>query len=179
MSRTELYQVKINGDVEWVADFRNSHGSAMMIWNALHREYFGRDFPLGDVPQDFWDLQSSPRLQWYETNSFLSTFDLVIVRASDLRLMSASFLAFADRYQQDGRACSLRDQASTLDRFGLPGEGLQDTAGVCWNQTSVNCNPWQVDSICATCGNPDDGEARPWNINKDTNHWFADLKAKT
>ena len=45
-----------------------------------------------------------------------------------------------------------------------------DVQAICWNQTSVNFNPWRTRDPDISW--VDDEGYRPYNINKDDRHWF-------
>ena len=160
MSETEIYAVVDDGYVYYQCGLRNSWRGAMNIWNELSRKWFGWDnFPIMNVgdrtAQKVWDLHEDDRLSLNDRIVLKSTFDRAMVRVENIERLAVAMEDFATRYEPG----SLIEHAKALRNLAW----LDGCLAVCWNQTSVNCNPWQ---IC------DDEDCRAYNIHTSTEHWF-------
>lgn len=148
MSYTEIYAIGLNGDIEEYGEVHNAWGGAMHIWLKLREKYslYGSNFI------DFNTLWKSTYIL-NEADSWVmfGTFDRCIILKKELPNYIKHLHSFVKEYPTP----NLEEQLSILERASK-----DDTIrGICFNQTSVNSNPWWVDT-------------RPYNIDKDTEHWF-------
>jgi len=195
MSYTEMYKVDREGNVRHAAEFHNASHGAWLVWKQLCERYLpGKDLVMSLIKlddggmQEVWDLWKNPAVSLTHRIVMASTFDRVMVRCENLpRLIEA-----IEEYVNDFDRPHLIQPSELIvypanappppfpDREALPTTTLsaqarklrelaQDdgVAAVCWNQTSVNCNPWWVYN-----GDDEEDEGRPYNINVDENHWF-------
>ncbi len=81
MSRTTILAFQQDGDIIHGADFQNSWGSAMFVWTALSRRYFGREAPVFNEHEwdELWALVDDPRLAPFEKFTLEMTFDGAIL----------------------------------------------------------------------------------------------------
>ena len=165
MSYTEMYKVDRDGNVHHAAEFHNSHRGAWLVWKQMCERYLHKDAvmlimePGNGGMQEVWDLWKAPRVLRQHRIVMASTFDRVMVRRDNLlRLIEA-----IEEYAKDFDPGTLLAQARKLQELVQD----DDVIAVCWNQTSVNCNPWWVYD-----GDDELDEGRSYNVNADENHWF-------
>ena len=134
MSHTTMYAAQEDGVLRDVATFKNSWGSAAMIWDALAKRY---------VPEEEFSMKAWP-LVWereehmdpYEVEALRTTYDRVVLKREHMLRVASSLDTFAARYAQKDRVCSLREQAQTIRAQHAAG-----AIAIAWNQTSVT-EPW-------------------------------------
>jgi len=87
---------------ENVREFRNSWGTAPIVWDTFCKKYFGPDehwwlmnlsTPAG---QQFWDLWKDPKIPISHRAVFLWTFDHFYVKKADYRRFGADLRKFLD-----------------------------------------------------------------------------------
>jgi hypothetical protein len=171
MSCTELFLVPRQGEIQLVAEFRNSHGGAAYVWDKLSEMYLHwQEFEWCKADdqkiKQLWALNHDPRLTLTERITLTTTYDGVMVRRRDLLVVADAFEAFAARH---GPGTHLPAQAVELRKMA----GDLECYAACWNQTSVNADTWWVRTR---------GEyQRRYNLYLDRGqrrqHWFLDLKA--
>jgi len=155
VSYTEIYAVRPNGDIEDYGETHNAWLGAMHIWTKLGEKYHIR----GEHPFDFSRLWKSSSVmneadQWV----MAGTFDKVIIPKEQLAIYVQHLRSFATEYPTS----NLTEQIAILER-AINDDAVQ---GICFNQTSVNSNPWWI------YDESNDDEGKPYNINQDTKHWF-------
>jgi hypothetical protein len=163
MSRTTIFAAPESGPFVPVAEFQNSWGSAMYVWNALGKKYFGNDCYVLFSADSFWPLWKDPRLTEDERATFVSTFDKCLVRAGDARRLAKLFREFVRRHPRAGVVCHLPAMADVLDDLPARCDGFAPAA-VGWRQTSVSENPWWVRT--------GEDEGRPYDLSLDAGHFF-------
>jgi hypothetical protein len=165
MSYTEMYRVDANGDVQPYEDFHNAWRGAFLVWREMSKAYLGKEFPLHKLETDAretWDLWKNAEIPVAYRIVMAHTFDNVMIRRENF----TRFIEAVEEYAETFDAGTLLEQAQAVAR--IP----EDTLAICWNPTSVNCNPWQKHEICETCNQEIVDEYRPYNINVDERHWF-------
>lgn len=165
MSYTEIYKVDASGDVVLHAETHNSHLGAIHIWSSLFEKYISLDRMKwikafsgdGDGMKPLWALAHDERLPYHQRVTLESTFDFVMVARRSVSTVVEAYREFV----KDFGPGSLMRQADIFEQLANDSGVL----GLCWNQTSVNSNPWQV-----KCG---EDEYRPYNVFVDGKlHWF-------
>ena len=166
MSRTELYTVDKEGNVQPHAGFPNASRGAMILWLHLSKRYLSGHMPglFGDCGA-LWDLAQDPRLLDCERILFASTMDGAIVRKERIPELVHNIRRWDEVANDSGHWL---DQAEVLERLC----DNPDVIGVCWNQTSVNPNPWVHYPKCSTCRR-DEAEYIPYNVDKGTKHHYV------
>jgi len=169
MSRVEVYSIAENGDLNYCGDARNAFGGAMHIWLTYAYQLgivppkiagVEHDLALGRLltggMEEVWKRtgELSPRDQMV----MRGTFDRVLIGRSQLPAYIEALLAFANEHPTP-----TLDELLTVLRLVLADESKR---GVGFNQTSVCANPWWVD------GDDEDDEGRPYNIERDSRHWW-------
>lgn len=155
MSCTEMYVVDSDGDVILHKEFSNSHRGAMMVWRQIAENMgFNVDFPflVGDGIQKVWNIWKDNTAPLSHRIVMASTFDNVMVKRENL----PNLIEAIEEYSKAFDPGHLLSQAATLREL----TNDDQVAAICWNQTSVNCNPWM------------DDEGEPYNINSGLRHWF-------
>lgn len=159
MSYVEIYAVRPNGNIERYGEAHNAWGGAMHIWVALASKYKTG----GDLIQGFKTLwRSIGQMEESDQWTLASTFDQCIIQKEYLPTLIKHLNTFLCETAWHG---TLAQEIEVLKRAN---EDV-NVQGVCFNQTSVNTNPWYIYSD----ESEEDGEdGRVYNINNDTNHWF-------
>jgi len=158
MSYTEIYGVKNNGEVVFVGEVENAWRGAMFVWKQLADKYeVGGDLFGGF--HELWAMADTGRLVDYENMVMKSTFDNVVVKREDLARLIMSFR----KYGELNPNSSFLEQAKIIEEEILKDGNM---VGVCWNQISVNENPW--------CNGFDEeaDEYIPYNTTKQNKHWY-------
>lgn len=180
MSYTTLYVFRADGLSAHVKDFRNSHGSAAFVWTRLCEAYKLKMYPNGEqMPrflgewEDLWKMAPNLGLTWFEHNVLHWTYDNALIAGKDLPLMSASFRAFEAQHGDPKKVSHMIPMAEACDKL-VPEEPL----AIGTRQTSMSSNPWRVPT---KEGEPEYEmlEDRPYDLNRDTTHWYAELKPPT
>jgi hypothetical protein len=168
MSYTTIHLVQ-HGGLAKHEDFNNSWGSAMYVWTSLNSKYLAEPgeshtaflfseskFPL------LWKLAIDARLAKTERIVHATTFDRAMVKRENLLDLADRFDEFVELHPPGKYVCSLPQQAESLRR--IIGNSI-DCVGVCWTQTSVASDVWQV---------PDESteESRWYDIDRDKGHFF-------
>jgi hypothetical protein len=178
VSQTYLYTVSQKGVVSKHHEFSNSWRGAMWVWMRLREEYFPdhifhQEYRYDDPRtieackwvmkyEDIWSLSDDSRLIKQEKIVLGSTYDNVIVKKENLDELIEAFKFFVNKYKKDNppNASSLLEQMEVIEKL----KKKKNLLGICWNQTSVNCDAWN--------GYTKKGEWRQYNLNKDKGHWF-------
>lgn len=158
MSYTEIYGVKKNGEVIFVGETRNAWRGAMHVWDKLCDKY-GISGGLFSGFENLWKMADKGILTQAENTVLKSTFDNVVVIKGDIPMLLQAFKEFDNQFPNS----SLPEQGEIINDEILNDE---DMIGVCWNQTSVNENPW-TDGY-----DEDEDEEIPYNVLKGKRHWF-------
>ncbi|MGF7535032.1 hypothetical protein AAGG74_15285 [Bacillus mexicanus] len=149
MSYTEIYGVKTNGEVVFVGETKNAWRGAMHVWTKLCQKY-NIEAGFGGF-QELWKLTDTGALDDFENITLKSTFDNVVVKKEDIPMLLEAFRLYESRFPNS----SLLEQAEIIKKDILEDKEM---IAVCWNQTSVNANPW-------TDGYDEDNEEKiPYNV---------------
>lgn len=155
MSYTELYQVTLDGDVTSHSEYQNAYRGAMLVWDTMAKRY-GLSFFTDS--QKVWDLYKDIRVSFDLRIVMASTFDNVMVKCENLPRLINAIGTFGHVF---GDAGNLELQIEALKELQQSG----DCFAVCWNQTSVNANPWQVYDEKIE-------DYKTYNIFHGDRHWF-------
>lgn len=181
MAYTEIYTINKNGDVVIHSEIQQSLMGAMFIWRTLEEKYL----PSLEIPNNFfisddikyfsrfsysnenkrgevWGLCDSESLTNSERLVLFTTFDNIVFKKEDIYLFIGAFEDFTKEYDNH----NLKEQLKVLKAIKNDSECL----GFAYNQTSVNCDVWDVyeeieDDI-------DEYNRRPVNINIDLNSFY-------
>lgn len=173
MSRTELYIVKKEGNLELFKEFGNSHRGAALLWSNLCEKYFNNrtgwlsaDLSKSDKMRGkLWKLDHDPRVPRELRILLISTFDHMLIRKENFEKF---IIACEEVYQ--------KDYLEEMGHFKIyPTILLEilnyvDCIGIGWNQTSVCSDVWYVYDTCKYC--VDGTIQRDYNIFKDNDHNF-------
>lgn len=177
MSYSELIVFR-NGLAEADSEYRNSHGTVTVVWDALLRKYEELIYPeqasgIRGGWEKLWSVHKEtplPLRQW-EWIALQWSYDNALVRAPDLHAVADALDRFEDAHVITARrVCHLGAIATRMREL----EGV-DAVGL--YATSVGDNPWSVYEPPEN-EDEDDGEHRPYDLNRDTRHWFVDVAAK-
>lgn len=164
MSYTEIYGIKKNGDVVFVDETDNAFRGAMHVWNRLCDKYNIPGGMFGGF-QDLWKKADTGFLSDAENTVLKSTFDNVVVKKEDIPMLLEAFKEYDEQFPNS----SLLAQAHIIKKEILQDD---DMIGVCWNQTSVNSNPW-------TEYDDEADESIPYNVLEGNRHWSLTAKEDT
>lgn len=180
MSNCEVYRIEKNGDVRHYGDARNAFGGAMHIWQCFSHRYFGVSF--GMEPghnRRVWKLcDAGSPLSRAERIVLSFTFDRVWIKRECINELVEALESFwqwnhcglpnpkrnPERWPAMLADESAQPVADTIPQLCALLRTLanEDILGVCFNQTSVNCGVYTV--------NTGDDEWRPLNILTDKPH---------
>ena len=143
MSYTALYAARgADAAFHKVGEYRNSHGSGPMIWDALCRKYLreemqeaGTHYPFDFVDELVRYENRGDFLQPWELNALRATYERAVVLRNDLLTCADSLYIFAEAHRTPGRSCSLREQWADIRTAYLAG-----ALAVAWYQTSLSDN---------------------------------------
>lgn len=142
MSYLEIYKIEPDGTVSGYAEARNAWGGAMHIWRTLTEKYLKRDpteeFLTGGF-KDTWALFDGDTLSERDKYVLGFTFDGVWVARENCARLAAWLREFYAEHGAGQSAPTLLATADALERLAA-----EDCRGACFNQTSVNSNPWVV-----------------------------------
>jgi len=153
MSYTEVLGFK-KGEVVALKEYKNSHGSAAMIWTALWDKYVRTpgmakwDTWLTGDHSKLWALAGDNRLSQMEKKVLEATFDNYVVRIEDAKKLASYFEEFERRYGHPERVCHLGDMAQDMREAVDSGEYI----ALGWYWTSTTDFPWKTYPECETCG---------------------------
>ena len=186
MSYTEIYQVPEKGEIIEYKEFYNSSRGAMLIWRCMAERYLPPRYDyLSDSPwayytggskgyEEIWALAKDIRIPPEHRITLISTFDYLMVKRENIQLFADSFRKFTKDFGDKMEHSSLLEQAEALEEL------LKDkkTYAVCWLQTSVCSDLWQVFIPDELPEDKDDyDEIRNYDISKDDDrHCFFDFK---
>ncbi|SRR6266571_1188624 len=159
MSYLEVFVVRPNGDVVKYGEAHNAWGGAMHIWEKLDKQY-QTNCPILNYRQ-LWN--SIGRMSEPDKWVLASTYDNVLIQDEHLPTLIKHLTAFVECYPSS----TLVEAIDLLERASEDNEAQ----AVGFNQTSVNSDVWRV-YIPPEDEEEEDGETRPYNIYKDTGHWY-------
>ncbi len=169
MSRTELYIVKKEGNLELFKEFGNSHRGAALLWDNLAKKYFntsyGRMMWDDKEMEKIWRLDQDPKVPKELKILLISTFDHMLIKKENFEKF---IIACEEVYQQD----YLEEMGHFKKYPSVLLEILKyiDCIGIGWNRTSVCSGVWDEYDSCKHC---DNGTIRrDYNIFKDKDHKF-------
>jgi len=161
MSYTELYVVRKNGVVDFFTEFKNSGGGAAFIWDRLCEKHLGGSSWLNDETcKRLWALANNKSVPLIERIVLRTTFDYMIVTREYFQVIVHCFRKFEETFHRDDVVCSLREQADVIEKLAK----RKSVHGICWNQTSVNCDMWKAIGA--------HGKRRRYNLKKEEKHRF-------
>ena len=158
MSYTEVFAIRENGDITKYDEAHNAFGGAMFIWMTLKEKYNVSQATFMNF-NPLWEKCGT--LEEADNWVLASTFDNVVISKERLPSLIKGLKTFTAVHS----TATLKAEIEILER------ALEDGAiqGVAFNHTSVNADTWTIflpeDEII-------DDETRPYNINKDTGHWY-------
>lgn len=133
-------------------------GGAMHVWVALSKTYNIQGGMFSGL-QKLWKLADTGTLVDFENTVMKSTFDNVMVKKENVKMLLSAFEEYDDKYPNS----SLLEQAKIIEEEIL---NKQEMIAVCWNQTSVNGNPWTEGY------DEENDEEIPYNMLTGEKHWF-------
>jgi hypothetical protein len=181
VSYSELMVIQANGDVVGDIECRNGHGGPPCVWDALLRKYEPVIYPnrgyLDPPPlglmggwEALWKWAKADTVRPWEWHCLQWTYDNALIQKENLRELAESMRRFTDALVIPGRVCHLPAFAKRLDELAAA-----EARGVGLYGFSVSENPWWIR------GNSEDelDEGRPYNIDRDSKHWFVDFATLT
>ena len=145
MSCVEVYYIDSKGDVRMFAEAHNAFGGAMLIWMAIKEKY--------DIQTSFFDWAPVWRLAGLNTTPqherivLAFTFDNVWVKKENIQKLIDALSQFESELPADRKGNNSTLQ-QLLEIFRKANSD-SDVHGLCFNQTSVNGNPWRKQMLYA------------------------------
>lgn len=179
MSRTSLYGVPSQGELETVSEYPNGWGSAPVIWEFIWKKYLqttesARNYescmhPQGNLKK-ICDLANDGKLLDHERICVQLTFDLCVVRKEDFPTIAGALDTMYLATFNGVHANHLKAIATDLREA----DKWTNYIGCCFRHTSVG-DAWAVYER-------DEGgvtESRRYDLARDQGHWFiqASLEA--
>jgi hypothetical protein len=166
MSYTTVYTIQPNGDVEHLAEARNSHGWSPHIWMALAEDLKIVPFSMMSLEQCkvLWNKFEDPSVSVLDRICLGLTFDTAWVRKEDIGRCIEALRAFWMRHNKmlswEGKVV---DVVGTIPQIieAMEKAATMDIRGICFQGTSV------TDTIWSLPGEKED-DWRPFNFDKDT-----------
>jgi hypothetical protein len=156
--------------------YRNSHGTATFIWNALLKKHKETLYP-GGVPEYLLlDEDSLGRLlekkfellaPW-ELAVLDWTLDRALIRNENVSNFADHLDRFEESYQLGDRVCHLKSIASRLRALEAPFDAVGLYA------TSVGENLW-FHPLPEEAWEENGEEERPYDLNKDSDHFYVEV----
>lgn len=159
MSETVIYGVKSNGVVEFIGETKNAWRGAMHVWVKLSKAYGIEDDSDSERFRSLWRMADKGILTNFENIVLKSTFDNVVVKKEDIPKLTDAVREYDKKYPNS----SLLEQITIIEDTILKDQAM---IGICWNQTSINRNPW-VDGY-----DEENGEGIPYNVQTGNRHWY-------
>lgn len=141
-----------NDDVE----YRNAHGGASFIWNALCEKYNIRDeFGYAGISAwgALWERAKTLNLEDWERLVLLFTYDWALTQKDALCMTADSLDRFAQKYSNGKVVCHLpaiakrmRELAAdeTVQAVGLYAMSCGDNMWFVWNQDTEESEPYDL-----------------------------------
>jgi hypothetical protein len=175
MSYTEIYAFGKNGKVVDSRDIRNAWRGAMAVWRILEKKYLPSlqkpiwagindkedywsrtsDFT-GHGLKEIWSLADDKRLIKNEKIVLLSTFDKVLIKKENIKIVIKAFKAFNEN-------TNLNEQAEAIEELLKSNKII----AIGFNQTSVNGDTWENYNY-----NEKKEESSSYNCLKQKDHWW-------
>jgi hypothetical protein len=138
MSRVEIYSISNKGDVELYAEERNAVACAWLMWDTFNKKY-----NLSNKEMDFkelWEFTGTDKMSRQDKIAVASAFDRVWIKKEHLKEVADAWDAAWELVKARG------DRVDTISRVAavIRKAADEDIRGICFNQTSVCCNPWVV-----------------------------------
>lgn len=156
MSRTTVYGAFEEGDMVSLGDCQNAFRGAMWIWSKLG----DRHIPGYGYGQEsaVWELASNSRLSDAEHYALVSTFDGALCPRELMLVVAEALGRFNPGTENLTRQAKLIRDAHN-----------KGARAIGWQQTSVCCNPWEVEE------EEEEDDYRPWNIDRDAALLLSDM----
>lgn len=143
MSYSTLYVFPEDGIAKAVARYQNSHGTGPFVWTTLCEKHLRPDQSryMLDAWVILWDevKAGNVKLEWWEYNTLLWTYDNVLIKGRDLPLIAKSLRQFQAVHGDPKRVCHLEAVAAEIEKLTDP---VPLAIGM-WI-TSLSDNPWAV-----------------------------------
>lgn len=167
MSKTELYIVKKDGELELYKEFGNSHRGASILWSNLSKKYLNVSWITlaNKEMKKLWNLDRDSNVPRALRILLISTFDHFLIKKENLpQFIDACEEVYKKNYFDD--LGHFEDYPEVMREI----MELDDVIAITWNQTSVCCDTWYAYDVCKHC---DNGTIqRDYNIFVDKNHEF-------
>lgn len=186
MSYSQLIVFR-NGKAERDEEYRNSHGTASMVWTALLDRYYECVYPNAPFSaprihgisggwEALWKAVADRKvpLRRWEWLVLQFTYDNALARGADVLALADALERFEDAHGKPSFVCHLAAIAGRLRVVGPC-----DAVGL--YVTSVGDDPWLVSER----RQPEEGEDpdeiepdyRPYDLARDTKHWWVSTAA--
>ena len=171
MSQTELYIIRMNGDLEFFRGFGNSHRGASLFWHNLSDKYL--NIPYAKIMstnnkkelEKLWRLDRDPNIPREIRILHISTFDRMMIKKENLQQFINAIKRVIEIWYIEDLGHFTKYPSVFLEILDYV-----DCIGIAWNQTSVNHGYWDMYEECPTCG--EHSIERSYNIFKDNKHQF-------
>lgn len=172
MSYSTLYVFREDGNAAAHQKYTNAFGAAARVWQALAEKYGRTLHPEGRLPfmmdlwKEIWKIEDVTAIPWWEHNVLHWTFDRALIRSQDVPIFIESMRRFETELPISGFS-HLSAVAQTLEDLFSKGDAF---LAIGFQHTSAAENAWLV-------YNQKTEEEVPYNILKDSNHYFVEVLA--
>lgn len=169
MSRTELYIIGKDGDIEIYKGYGNSYRGAILLWHNLWRKYYAKlcypHFNDDKNIEKLWRVDINLEVPRELRILLASTFDKMMIKIDNLpKYIDAIESVLTKKYFEDNG--HFKNYPKDLREI-LKNKNI---IAICWNQTSINNGVWIKYDQCPTCR--EYSIERSYNIFKDKKHQF-------
>jgi hypothetical protein len=176
MSRVEVYRIALDGEVCRYDEARNASACLPWIWKNLAKKYGVKDpFDYSDrriehgKVEPLWELRGTGKMTPADETLLIFTFDASWCAKENIPKLCAALEEFWRNYHTmvdwNGAVCAIDDTIPRLVAILKRLATETDCQGACFNQTSVNSNPWVVR---LETDDAEDNEPRPFVFGQDT-----------
>lgn len=148
-----------------VAEFKNSHGFAPLIWSSICERYFHNGMMWMMEPQrlNLSDPGLAAITNW-ESVALQSTYDLAVIKAEDTKKWAEALIAFSAKHGRSDRVNWLPQIAEAALKT------LEERTGVVGFCTYAS----QGDDLWYIREEPEE-DPRAYDLNRDTGHFFIEF----
>jgi hypothetical protein len=135
MSYSTIYSIKFSKQCEEIAELRNGHGSAPVIWDALGQKYLGlRPFAFTD--ERIWKLYEDKSIPAHHRAVLIMTFDHAYLKKANFKRAAQDIRKFLADFPRDPQYVNHWPKIAEI----LESSDVEDVQNIGIQHTSVSEN---------------------------------------